>query len=143
MPQRNIHGDWTMTFEGRILKSKLIGATNSEAGIAWLEDLKSNILRSPERTDTPWVGLIDFRDWQGTSLDSINQYQVATNWATQHGAIMCACVISKELQGYSLKQLNEHMSDDFNRYFFDYDEAYQACLNKLAEDQGQPDKQAS
>lgn len=125
MPQRNIHGDWTMNFEGRILKSKVIGATNSEASMAWFEDLKSNILHSPEGVDTSWVGLIDFRDWQGSSLDSLSQYQVATTWATQNNAIMCACVISKKLQGYSLKQLNDNMPDDFNQYFFDYDEAYQ------------------
>ncbi|MGF1741758.1 hypothetical protein L4C34_11910 [Vibrio profundum] len=138
MSKRRIHGDWTMVFEGRILKSKIIGATNSEAGIAWLEELKVNIIQSPEGVDTPWVGFLDFRDWQGTSLDSLEQYQVATSWATQNNAIMCAYVISKELQGYSIKKLNSNMLDDsFNRYFFSYDEAYQACLDKLSEVQKQ------
>lgn len=70
MTQRNIHGNWSMDFEGRILKSKITGSTNKEANVAWLEELQQKILSSPVSEAGPWVALIDARDWGMASQDA-------------------------------------------------------------------------
>lgn len=97
MPARNIHGQWSMVLEGRVLKSEIVGSTNSEASFAWFEELKSNLLSSPEGISTPWVICIDCRQWEGSSQDNSDAHHIVTDWAKQNNAVMCAFVISKKI----------------------------------------------
>ncbi|MGF1741767.1 hypothetical protein L4C34_11955 [Vibrio profundum] len=132
MKQRNIHGLWTMRFENRILYSALTGPTNKEASEAWLKDLKSHVMTSKEGDVKPWVILFDLRSWSMTSLDAWEANDKNMEWLSEHSCIFLAFLFSKEIQHFAIKK---HLKDQsFVHFFFNYDEAQRACLNKLAED---------
>ncbi|MGF1741927.1 hypothetical protein L4C34_12770 [Vibrio profundum] len=130
MTNRNIHGNWTMSFESRLLKTKVIGATNSEAAKSWLEEAKRLVLSSSEKDETPWVVWNDCREWGSTALDASEEHNHVIDWLSEHNCILYAVVFSKKFQQFSASSAFE--SQTITRYFFDGDEAYQACLDKLA-----------
>lgn len=133
MTQRNIHGTWEMSFEHRCLKSKIKGATNKEAALAWLEDLKYNLRSSPEGSSVPWVVLQDLSDWGAATLDTWGDANANIDWVFENNCVLFAIIFSTGLQEFVMKKGLK--DNNYVRFFFDYDEAYQACLAKLAESQ--------
>lgn len=138
MTKRNIHGLWSMRFEKRILHSTLAGPTNKEASEAWLEDIKTLILTSQDSDLKPWVLFFDLRSWDMTSLDAWEANDDNMKWISSHSCTFFAFLLSKEVQHYAIKKGLQDQS--FCRFFFNYEEAYQACLDKLTEAQNQQSK---
>ncbi|MGF1741456.1 hypothetical protein L4C34_10320 [Vibrio profundum] len=131
MTPRNIHGDWKMHLEGRILYSKVVGGINEEATKAWFEEMKQCILSSTDGDTKPWVLLNDCTEFLGAALDSWEAINEVTDWECQHNCVLLATVISNKVQNYLMDTiLNGQLA---LHVYFDYDEAYQACLEKLAE----------
>lgn len=129
MTSRNIHGHWTMNFSAQTLYSKLTGPTNREAGDAWFEEMKQNILTSPNGDSLPWVSINDCRDWNMSSLDSWEANNTTVEWMYEHNCVLLTIVFSKKIHRYAFeKGLNDQ---HIVRFFYDYDEAYQACQDKL------------
>lgn len=128
MANRNIHGHWSMTFENRFLLSKSIGATNAEHSVAFLKELKKLVLSSPEGVTTPWILINDAREWEGLSLDAGEQNDKITEWVQQNNCIFFAVVMDNKLQKFTT---DSALSNQTFTVFFDYDEAYQACKDKL------------
>ena len=71
------------------------------------------------------MGTTDQDGW-----DVVNDIMI---WAKQHHCVLFSFVFSKKIKHYSF----EHglSPQGLVQYFFDYDEAYQTCLDKLAEAQ--------
>ncbi|MGF1741458.1 hypothetical protein L4C34_10330 [Vibrio profundum] len=132
MTQRNIHGDWTMSFEKRVVLAKTIGSINAEACVAWLDEMKDKIQSSPEGYTTPWVLLTDSRDWEGGSPESWANIDDILSWMFSHNCIFNAVVVNKKLQIWAGET---NLNNQYYKVFYDYDEAYQTCLDKLAEAQ--------
>ncbi|MGF1741741.1 hypothetical protein L4C34_11825 [Vibrio profundum] len=138
MTQRNIHGNWTMNFENRILQSKITGSTNTELSQAWFEDMKCHLSSSEDNYMTPWVNLFDFRDWDLTTIDSFGNANDNIHWMSENNCILLAFVFSKKMQHFAMEK--GLSNNGIVRFFFDYGEAYQACLDKLEGAQRQQDK---
>lgn len=130
MAQRNIHGEWTMSFEHRIFKSKTTGAINAETCVAWLDDMKDKIFSYHDGVTTPWVHITDSRGWEGGSSDSWEGVDNINNWTLAHNCIFIASVIDKKLYQWAVEA---NLKNQNYTVFSDYDEAYQACLDKLSE----------
>ncbi|MGF1741742.1 hypothetical protein L4C34_11830 [Vibrio profundum] len=133
MKQRNIHGLWSMHFEGRVLYSEVTGATNKEAAQTWFDEMKQTIISSPESDITPWVYLLDCSKWIGTSLDSWETNNTIADWLFEHNCLFHAVVMPGRLQEFAVKTQMHNTS--IIQVFFDYDKAHQACLDKLAQAQ--------
>lgn len=131
MAQKNIHGDWSMSFENRILKSEVRGATNAEAARIWLKEAEEYVLSSPEGETTPWVVLNDCRQWNTTALDAWQDHNAVIDWARSHHCVWFATIFSKKIQRFAAD--NGFQSQQILHFYFDYDEAHQACLDKLRE----------
>lgn len=131
MTQRNIHGDWSMSFENRILLSKADGSFNQEANKAWLSEMKELVLSSPEGDSTPWVVLLDFQNWDIATLDSWESANEGAIWVMEHSGVSITFVFSKKLQQFAAEK--GLIDQSIVKFLFNYDEAYQACLDKLAE----------
>ncbi|WP_428789327.1 hypothetical protein [Vibrio profundum] len=127
-----------MSFEKRILHSKVTGSTNKELSQAWYEDMKKHILSSSNKNTLPWVVLIDSRNWEMASQDIEEITNETINWAREHGCCLFCTVTSKKIQQFALNKEFGHQS--IVTMSSDYDEAYQACLNKLSEAQNQHSK---
>lgn len=138
MTQRNIHGEWTMSFENRILYSKITGSTNKEASQAWFEEIKAYVLASSSGDIQPWVILNDARLWDMAPQDVSDTNERIANWMKEHHCLCHCLIFSNKVQSFGPKK--EISNRGFYQYFFDYDEAYQTCLDKLAEAQGSKDK---
>ncbi|MGF1742984.1 hypothetical protein L4C34_18350 [Vibrio profundum] len=138
MKERNIHGLWSMSFKDRILHSEVSGATNDEAGQAWLAELKAKVKSSKEGYSAPWVVLHDMRDWGMAPIDAWEGANSVINWVSEHHCILFAVVFSIKVQHFAFETGLKGQS--IMRYYFDYEEAYQDCLDKLAEPQRQQDK---
>ncbi|MGF1743280.1 hypothetical protein L4C34_19975 [Vibrio profundum] len=132
MIQRNIHGEWAFTFEGRLMTTKLVGQSNREASLAWFKDMKSNLLSSPESDRSPWVLLFDCTEWLLGPEDIADTNNKIMTWMTSHNLVFEAAVFSYKLQEFAIDQ-QDFDTKSVLHYFYDYDEAYQACLNKLAD----------
>ncbi|MGF1743297.1 hypothetical protein L4C34_20070 [Vibrio profundum] len=138
MTKRNIHGAWTIRFEDRILYSKVIGATNKEAAESWFEEVRQHITFSYSNCIEGWVFINDARQWDLSSPDFWEGANKAIEWMCNHNCIFMALVHSKQIQNFvTEKELDGH---GVVHLFFDYDEAYQACLDKLAEAKRKQDK---
>lgn len=137
MKHKNIHGSWTVRFENRVLYTKFVGLTNLEASVKYNEEMQSLILSSSEADRTPWVGLTDCREWEGAPQDSGEEADQVLDWAYQHNCIFVAIVFDKKIQQF-IAESNSN-SKAFSPYF-DYDEARQACLSKLAKAKKNHDK---
>lgn len=138
MTQFRIHGEWTISFKNRIVYSKVIGATNEEASQAWLKELKGKLQSSPVGCSEPWVVLHDLRNWGTATLDTWESANENIHWILKNNCVLFTIVFSKELQKFVL---NKGLKDqNIVRLFFDYDAAYQACLDKLAEAQNKNNK---
>ncbi|MGF1743295.1 hypothetical protein L4C34_20060 [Vibrio profundum] len=133
MTQRNIHGFAPMTLNGRILHSEVTGASNKELGDIWFNEMKETILSSPEKDTAPWALLIDCRNWGGGSLDSWEASNRSTDWMIDHNCVFGAIIVSNKVQHFAIETQVENQ--DVSHYFVDFDEAYKACLEKLAEAQ--------
>ena len=138
MKQRNIHGRWVMRLEGRVLYSKVTGATNKEAAQAWFEEMKQLILSSEDSDSKPWVFVDDTRDWGTAPEDFWEAANELVDWMSNHNCVFMASVFSKKLQSFSWESGFNNQS--ILQVFFDYDEACQTCLDKLAEAQNLHDK---
>lgn len=101
MTKRNIHGDWTMNFEGRISRSTIMGSTNNEAAINWSKDVRNLVQSSEEGTNSPWLMLNDCRDWNMASMDAWDTNNQIIDWSVEHQCILVAAVLSKKLQEYA------------------------------------------
>lgn len=131
MKPRNIHGLWTIRFENRILYSQITGATNDEATQAWFAELQANVEASSEGYTTPWVILNDLTQWGTTTLDTWENANVIVDWFAEHKCVLSALVFSKKFQQFAMSSgLNDQ---SIIQYYFDYEQAHQACLKKLAE----------
>ncbi|MGF1739992.1 hypothetical protein L4C34_02710 [Vibrio profundum] len=123
-----------MSFENRLLHSEITGASNKEAAQAWFEQMKGLVLSSPEGDTQPWVLLTDSREWGVASQDAWEAINELTDWMCEHNCVLSAVVFSNKIQHYSADQgLNEQQ---ILRFFFDYDEAYQACISALSKARG-------
>lgn len=138
MTQRNIHGEWTMNFEDRILYSTVSGATNREASLGWLHEMQEKIGSSREKDTTPWVICHDCRNWIGAAPDVWETNNIIMDWLTEHNCIFMASVLPGEMQIYLTEK--ELRGQYILQCFVSYDEAHQACLDRLAEARKQHDK---
>ncbi|MGF1743182.1 hypothetical protein L4C34_19410 [Vibrio profundum] len=119
-----------MSFENRIFYSEVIGASNDEAAKAWFKDMRQTIQKPIHGGTEPWVTLFDGRNWGTASPDAMENNSKSVVWMSKNNCLLCAIVLSKKLQQFSMsKQISNHTLVQF---YFDYDEAYQACLDKLA-----------
>ncbi|MGF1742982.1 hypothetical protein L4C34_18340 [Vibrio profundum] len=134
MTRRNVHGDWTVKFENRILYNEGHGAGNKEGAVTWLEEVEEMVLSSPESDKTPWVILSDIRDWEGFSLDAWGSLDDIQEWMLAHNCVFIAVLVSTKLMEFATT--TNAKVQKFTIYY-DYDEAHQACLDKLAEAQSQ------
>ncbi|MGF1740004.1 hypothetical protein L4C34_02770 [Vibrio profundum] len=125
------HGSWTMCFENQIFRSKVDGSTNKETAEQWFEELKSLILASERNISEPWVALIDVQSWNMASLDSWEHISYITDWMHEHNCILFCYVFSKEIQKFAIEKGIK--SDGFMQFFFDCDEACEACVETLAD----------
>ncbi|MGF1743185.1 hypothetical protein L4C34_19440 [Vibrio profundum] len=139
MTQRNIHGEWTMSFENRFLHSEVTGPTNTEAALAWFEEMKK-LVSTSSGTCTPWVLLIDSRNWETSPQEQWDSNNVIITWTKENDCCFLAVVYSNKIQEYSAKTGLDAKNTSHHVIFFDYDEAYQTCLDKLAEAQKLHDK---
>ncbi|MGF1742981.1 hypothetical protein L4C34_18335 [Vibrio profundum] len=130
MTKRNVHGLWTISFEERILHTKVTGATNTETGQVWLEEMQELLFSSQGSDSLPWVVLNDCRHWDTCSLDAWDYYNEMITWMSEHHCIFYAFVFSNKIQGFAAEKWFD--ANDILNYFFDYEEAHQACLNALA-----------
>lgn len=129
MTRRNIHGDWTMSFHNRILRSAVIGSTNQEASKAWLNELKAMVTSSAAGVSEPWVMLIDGSLWEMSPDEVWDTNNEFVAWVMSNNCIFLAFVLSKKIQSFALeKGLNDQSVINI---YFDYDEANLACLAKL------------
>ncbi|MGF1742454.1 hypothetical protein L4C34_15485 [Vibrio profundum] len=120
-----------MNFENRVLFSKMTGSTNREASLVWFDEIQEKVHSSEGGVTEPWVIFLDSRDWVGASLDAWEVNNQITDWVSSHGCVYEAIVLSKKMHVYAAKtELNDQ---PILHYFFDYDEAYQGCLDKLFE----------
>lgn len=126
--QKNIHGSWSMTFKNRVLRSKTLGQTNSEAVVQYFEEVKSIVLSSPDGDSIPWVAINDLRDWEGMTPESGNESDRLVSWAFEHNCVLAVTVMSIKLQKYMVELSKESRKVTV---VFDYDEGYQLCLDKL------------
>lgn len=135
MTQRNIHGEWTMSFSDRLVRSTVSGATNKELSLAWLEDLKAHLSFSLERDLEPWVLLLDCREWVGASQDAWETNNRNTDWMADNHCIFEAIVLPGKMQLFAAEtELNEQ---SIIHYFASYGDALQACIDQLTELQRQ------
>ena len=132
MTQRNIHGDWNIRFENRVMYSQVIGSTNNEMSLAMYKDIKRLMLSEENRIDIPWAALTDAREWNLATPDSWEASNDVITWMAENNCIFIAILVSKKVQKFAS---NDGFFDSNNiiRSFFDYDEANQACLDKLEE----------
>ncbi|MGF1741899.1 hypothetical protein L4C34_12630 [Vibrio profundum] len=139
MTPRNIHGDWTMSFENRIVKTELTGSFNQEATVVYVNEMKEHVLSSPGGLSLPWGILQNCQHWDMASLDAWGSANEGAHWFMEHNCIVIAFVFSKKVQQFAVTQgLDQH---EVIQFFSDYDEAYQVCLDKIAAAQSQQDKQ--
>ncbi|MGF1742329.1 hypothetical protein L4C34_14850 [Vibrio profundum] len=90
-------------------------------------------MQSLDADSTPWVAISDNRQWDLSTPDSEGEMNNIVDWMQEHNCISFAIVFSNQLQEFGAeKKLNDQSILNFS---FDYDEAYQECLNKLAEAQ--------
>ncbi|MGF1743289.1 hypothetical protein L4C34_20025 [Vibrio profundum] len=131
MAKRNIHGEWTIRLDDRFLYSDVVGSTNTEASLAYLEELKQTILTSPGGVKSPWVILHDGRRWEMSSADAKVGNDAITDWCKEHQCMLFAIVLENSMQRFASEIVFKEQS--ILKFYFDYDEAYQACLDALAE----------
>lgn len=130
MVQRNIHGEWSISFTHRLCLAKISGETNEEGSKAYFNELQEHLFLSPESDTTHWSYLLDCRDWSGASLDTWEANNSIMDWLIEHNCCLHALVMKGDLQVYAVeKYMNQK---GIIQYYFNYDEAYQACLDKLA-----------
>lgn len=134
MKAKNVHGLWTLTFENRLLYSKVDGAINSEASEIWFKEMNEMIRSSREGFDKPWVALIDARDWELAPPDFWEATNFLVNWMSEHNCLLYALIFSNKVQRFAVEQ--GFNNQPILQYFFDYDEAFQICLDKLKEVEG-------
>ncbi|MCL9780767.1 hypothetical protein M9194_04855 [Vibrio sp. S4M6] len=131
MKSRNIHGEWSISFENRILHCVGSGAFNAEASAAFFQEVKNTVLNSENGDSSPWVFLSDLRHWQGSSLDSWEEVDKSIEWMTKHNCVFFALVLENKLQEYAEEK---HVTDrSKHQSFFDFEQAYQVCMDKLME----------
>ncbi|MCL9781875.1 hypothetical protein M9194_10590 [Vibrio sp. S4M6] len=131
MANRNIHGNWTMSFEDRLLQSKVDGAFNIEGNLAWLEEVKSLVGSSKGGNTKPWVAFVDGRGWDMSPDDATESTNEMINWMADNNCALLAILHSNRVQRYAAKQRTS--GQGIIQFFFDYDEAYQASIDKLQE----------
>ncbi|WP_432579695.1 hypothetical protein [Vibrio sinus] len=125
-----------MSFEKRLLYAENVGATNRELGVAWFNELQKHIESSPEQYSTPWVLLNDCRQWDLASEDAWEVYNSVVAWMAEHNCVLLAFLVTNRIQNFAIKNgFHEH---GIEKVFFDYDEAYQACLDALAQNRRSP-----
>ncbi|MGF1743179.1 hypothetical protein L4C34_19395 [Vibrio profundum] len=92
MAQRNVHGKWTISFDDRILKTQVTGATNTEAGQLWMEQMQELLFSSLGADAIPWVVLNDCRHWTTGSLEAWEKYNEMLTWMSEHNCIFYAFI---------------------------------------------------
>ncbi|MGF1740202.1 hypothetical protein L4C34_03800 [Vibrio profundum] len=138
MTQRNIHGEWEIKFQERILITTVSGATNEEAAHVWFNEVKQCILESKHKKTTPWCFISDLRNWEMSPSEVWEPTNAVFSWAFDNQCIFWGFIFSKQIQKFALER--GALSSDKFQFFFGYDEAYQACLDKLAEAKNQKGK---
>ncbi|MGF1740288.1 hypothetical protein L4C34_04230 [Vibrio profundum] len=136
MAHRTPHGNWTMKFKGNLLHCWTSGSTNTEAALAWFEEMKRRVSERADK-DAPWAILIDCREWDICTPEQWDANNFIMTWQREHGSCFLAVVYSNKLQEYSAKIGLGDENSSYHVIFFDFDEAYQACLDKLTEAQSQ------
>ncbi|MGF1741424.1 hypothetical protein L4C34_10160 [Vibrio profundum] len=131
MTDRNIHGDWSITFKDRFMLFVVKGATNDAAALAAFKEIKQLVLSSPQSDKTPWVFLNDGRQWEMDSANNEEIYADLLRWLEEHNCIYYALVNSSKIQEFALERQIPNLG--ILEFSFDYDEAYATCLRKLEE----------
>lgn len=132
MSSMNIHGEWTQTFEKRVLHTKVTGSTNSEAVENWLEEAIKLVESSDTGTTKPWAVFNDARDWAMGSQDSWDASNTMVHVLEENNCRLFAVVFSKQIQKFAIE--NGFVNQGMVQLFTDYDEAYQACLEAVKTD---------
>ncbi|MGF1743176.1 hypothetical protein L4C34_19380 [Vibrio profundum] len=135
MTQRNIHGIWTMYFENRILHTKVTGSFNREGTQAFFDEMQSLLFSSKKGDAVPWAMLNDARDWELAALDAWDAGNEGINWMNDHNCVLFSVVYSVKVHTAITKKGIDNQ--DILQYHYDYNEAYQACIDALAKAQCQ------
>ncbi|MGF1742177.1 hypothetical protein L4C34_14035 [Vibrio profundum] len=130
MHQLSVHGKWTLEFKNRILHTQVSGPTNKEASDEWLEDALKVIELSDDCYEDPWVVINDARDWEMASLDFWESANDVIHFLEEKNCVLFVVVFSRKIHQYTLEKGLDDQS--IVKLFGDYDEAYQACIDKLA-----------
>lgn len=126
---RNIHGVWDLSFNDGILVTKVLGATNEEAGKAWFEEVNRCVLSPEGAASEPWASISDLRQWDMAPEEVWEESRQFVTWFAEHNCVFFTFVFSKKIQAFAPQQaLKDYPMVGF---FFDYDEAYRECANKL------------
>ncbi|MGF1742983.1 hypothetical protein L4C34_18345 [Vibrio profundum] len=133
MTQRNIHGNWTMTFEDGLLCSKIKGATNKEASQAWFGEMAHIVDSYQANEPIPWAALIDARDWEMASMDMWEANNELVDWMEKHNCVLFLFILAKKMQKFAIETQIDSL--EIIRFSFDYAQAYQTCQAKLKEAQ--------
>ena len=111
------------------------GATNMEAAQAWFEEMQDNVLSYQGGEKLPWASIIDTRGWDMASMDMWEKNNTNLDWMYDNHCVLCSFVFSKKVQQFAAeKGFKKHPILEF---FFDFDEAYKTCLEKLTEAQSE------
>ncbi|MGF1742793.1 hypothetical protein L4C34_17280 [Vibrio profundum] len=131
MTERNVHGEWRLSFENRILLTQVSGSTNSEAVKAWLKEAIDLVDSSHFGLESAWAVLVDASDWGMSPGDSWEAHNIMVVELEENNCQIFAVVFSKKIHEFSLEQ--GFQDKGMVQLFHNYDEAYQACLDKLSE----------
>ncbi|MGF1742172.1 hypothetical protein L4C34_14010 [Vibrio profundum] len=131
MTQRNIHGVFTMTFDNRVLDSKVVGETNKELSLEWFEELQRLLFSSSEGDTLPWALLHDCSQWIGSSMDAWEANNTITDWMIERNCVFSAIVVPGQLQHFVVEK--EIKNQEITHFFTNREKAYQACLDKINE----------
>ena len=101
MKPRNIHGEWSISIENRLVHSIVSGATNREASLGWFNELQETVESSPKKYDTPWVIFHDCRNWIGAAPDVWETNNMIMSWLAEHNCIFMASLLPGKMQIYN------------------------------------------
>ena len=95
-------------------------------------------MSSTETDKQPWVVFNDCREWEISSLDTWGSANDILSWVKQHNCVYFAALFSNKVQEYAAEK--EMDKQDLIHFYFNHDEAYQACLDELAKAMNQNKK---
>ncbi|MGF1740494.1 hypothetical protein L4C34_05300 [Vibrio profundum] len=120
-----------MKLENQILFSEVSGVFNREGNEAWCQDAEQLLMKGSTETMEPWSVLLDCRQWGMAPPDSWDIANNFVRWMSQHNGVYLSIVFDKKIQVFAAD--DGFKDQTMVGFFFDYNEAYQMCEQKLRE----------